>query len=438
MAQGTPPVIVSYQRLDETLSRALAMGPDSVMQAARRPGAGSLESAEAPASDQEAARLMTALAQALKHLQAAERVPGVLASPDDQFTSLLQSFLAEHSLQANKVDEVSTGGLEAKFDEHDILGWAGSLVTWIRKLKPHRWLTAPAVPDRLPETLRVGILGDWGSGLYGAPHCARRIQDDPKGYGLLVHLGDVYYSGTETEVADRFLALWPRTTAINRACNSNHEMYTGGHAYFRMTLKQFAQPASYFALQNTHWLLVGLDSAYKEAQLAKDQVAWLQRLLADAGDRRVILFTHHQLFSWADKTTGTIADQLASLLADRRLFAWYWGHEHRSVMYDPHPRWGLRGRCVGHGGYPYFRDQFTEGTVSQRGPQGTAWRQVAAKNMVPGGLILEGPNPYLEQHADQYGPHGYMTLEFNGDRLNEIVHTPDGTIAYEREVAVTR
>jgi len=49
--------------------------------------------------------------------------------------------------------------LEAKFDEDDILGWAGSLATWVRKLKPHAWQTAPAVADTLPDTLRVGILG---------------------------------------------------------------------------------------------------------------------------------------------------------------------------------------------------------------------------------------------------------------------------------------
>jgi hypothetical protein len=49
---------------------------------------------------------------------------------------------------------------------------------------------------------------------------------------------------------------------------------------------------------------------------------------------------------------------------------------------------------------------------------------------VPGGLILRGPNQYVEGHESEYGPHGYMTPEFDGARLNEIVHAPDRSIVY--------
>jgi hypothetical protein len=435
MANENTPVIVTYQRLHEEISKALARKPDALIEAAKAPAPEGLEADEPPATDEEAAQLMEELANALKTLEAKELVAGVLASPEDRFTSVLQSYLAEKSLQAEKVRPAEGGGLEAQFDEHDILGWAKSLFTWVKKLKPHRWLTAPAAPGPLPNALRVGILGDWGTGLYGAPVCAASIQKDPKDYGLLIHLGDVYYSGTESEVNERFLNLWPRKpNAINRACNSNHEMYTGGYAYFRQTLKQFDQPASYFALHNDHWLLVGLDSAYEEGRLAHDQVAWLKGLLATAGDRRVILFTHHQLFSWAEETKAKMQSQLGDLLTSKRLFAWYWGHEHRCMLYDQHPVWNLHGRCIGHSGYPYFRDEFTQGTVVAHGPQDTAWRKVASKNMVPGGLILEGPNPYIPGHEQQYGPQGYLTLEFSGEHLHEIIHTPDGSKIYEREL----
>ena len=43
-----------------------------------------------------------------------------------------------------------------------------------------------------------------------------------------MHLGDVYYSGTEDEVQERFLNVWP-TTAGKRtvAVNSNHEILLG-------------------------------------------------------------------------------------------------------------------------------------------------------------------------------------------------------------------
>jgi hypothetical protein len=248
-------------------------------------------------------------------------------------------------------------------------------------------------------------------------------------------MGDVYYSGMNSEVQKQFLDLWPKVpNAVSRACNSNHEMYTGGHAYFDLTLKQFEQPASYFAMQNDHWLLIGLDSAYIEGRFKEDQLPWLNNLIANAGGRKVVLFTHHQLFSWAEKKGARLEEKIGQILKDKNIFAWYWGHEHRCMIYDQHPAWGLYGRCIGHSGYPYFKDQFNEGRIVKCGPQDSQWRQVGLKGLVPGGLILEGPNPYVEGHAEKYGPQGYMTLEFRDDQLNEIVHTPDGEIALERQI----
>lgn len=435
MANENAPVIVSYKHLNEKVTKAIEKYPEALVKAAQAPAPEGFEADEPPATDQEAAQFMEELAKALKHLEENERVPGILTSPDDRFTSLLQSHLARKSLEEEKIEPVEAGGFEAKFDEHDILGWAKSLFTWVQKLKMHEWLTASDTPDQLPNSLRVAILGDWGTGLYGAPDCAKSIQNDPKDYGLLMHLGDVYYSGTKDEVTDRFLKLWPdKPNAISRACNSNHEMYTGGRAYFKQTLKKFNQSASYFASQNDHWLLVGLDSAYVEGELAKDQVAWLNGLLANAGNRRVLLFTHHQPFSWAEKPKAKLQAQLGELLTSKKIFGWFWGHEHRCMVYDQHPVWDLYGRCVGHSGYPYFRDKFTEGTIVQNGPQDTVLRKVGMKNMVPGGLILEGPNLYIKGEEKDYGPNGYMTLEFNDDHLNEIIHAPDGSIIYEQQL----
>jgi hypothetical protein len=435
MTHDRPMVIVTYRQLNEAVRKVFNKNPAAIIEAARTLPRDESEAGETPPTTEEAVELMNELGRALKVLESEEKVPGVLASPDDRFTSLLQSYVAEACSQKGKVESNEQGELEAQFDGHDILGWAGSLLTWIKRLRPHKWQTAPSVPDRIPNSLRVAILGDWGSGMYGAPACAASIRNDPKDYGLLVHLGDVYYSGTDSEVTSRFLNLWPnKPNAINRACNANHEMYTGGYAYFNLILEKFRQPASYFALQNDHWLLVGLDSAYQEWEFANDQIAWLQALVENAGTRRVILFTHHQLFSWAATTRGKLPVQLSELLARKKIFAWYWGHEHRCMIFDRHPLWGINGRCIGHGGYPYFRDDFNEGVIVQRGPQDTVWRKVGEKHMVPGGLILEGPNPYLPGHENKYGPHGYVTLEFSDDRLNEIVQTPDGSITYEKEL----
>jgi len=255
----------------------------------------------------EDAELRAYFAVVLDHLEQAGNGPGMLCAPEDQLASLAQSYLAEHpdELAVTKVP-APAGGLEVRYDRGDLLGWFRSVFTWWRRICPESWLTAPQEAQRVGGgQLRVALLGDWGTGLYGAPVSARSIENDPEGYGLLVHLGDVYYSGTEKEVQENFLRHWPQVPgAISRAVNSNHEMYSGGVGLFRHTLPRFGQEATYFAVQTDDWLLVGLDTAYAKHDLHGGQVDWLDRLLADAGERRLILFTHHQPFSRLDRRQG--------------------------------------------------------------------------------------------------------------------------------------
>ena len=71
-------------------------------------------------------------------------------------------------------------------------------------------------------------------------------------------------------------------------------MYSGGSGYFQALNDFFQQPASCFAMQNSNWILVGLDTAYVDFDLDKDQVAWLTRIVNAAGTRKLILFSHHR------------------------------------------------------------------------------------------------------------------------------------------------
>jgi hypothetical protein len=380
----------------------------------------------------ESARMLSGLGAALKKLEEADKNPGVLISPDHRVASLLQAFLAERANETGQLQELPMGGKEAKFDNNDWLGWAGSFFTWWRKIKPHPFLTAAADPEAIDNTLRVAMLGDWGTGLYGAPVCARTIEQDPKGYKLAVHLGDVYYAGNKGEVQERFLDLWPRNDgATNRALNSNHEMYTGGHAYFSLTLQRFGQAASYFAFQNDHWVLVGLDSGYKEHDLAGEQAGWLRNIIDNAADRKIILMSHHQPISRLESQGPNLVEKLGEFLNARKIFAWYWGHEHRCLLYDKHPAWDMFGRTVGHGGFPYFRDDIS--ALSEE-PGLPGWYRLGSNNMVPGGLLLDGPNEHVKDHEDKYGPNGYMFLEFDGPHLNEILQDPSGNVIYERQL----
>ena len=402
------------------------------------------EEAKAKTKDPvEAAGKLAALGNALTVLEAADAQAKskVLVSPDHRVASLLQTFLAMKASEEGKVKPLHAGANEAKFDDQDVLGWIGSFFTWWKKIKPAKWRVAPAEPEPIPGNLsdfRMALLGDWGTGLYAAPVCAKSIEQDKKGYDVLMHLGDVYYSGDDHEVQKRFLDLWPKSpkkpNAVNRACNSNHEMYTGGHAYFKKTLGQFKQQASYFALQNDHWILCGLDTAYADKDLAKEQAAWLRGIVMKKGMRRLILFSHHQPFSWLEEQHPNMVAKIGDVLSGQA-FAWYWGHEHRCILYDKHEAFRMFGRCVGHGGYPYFRKDWAQ-LGGTKDPEKPGWVLLGKKNFAPGGRVLDGPNPFIGGSDDpnKYGPQGYMSVEFSGPHLNEIVHAPDGTILYERQL----
>jgi hypothetical protein len=238
-----------------------------------------------------------------------------------------------------------------------------------------------------------------------------------------MHLGDVYYSGEDSEMKTRFLDMWPNVQgALSRGLNGNHEMYTGGKAYFDAALRHFRQPASYFALQNNHWLLACLDTAYADHDLAGDQASWLTNLIAQAGDRKVLLFSHHQPFSLMDIQGPKLVQKLQMHLTGGRIYAWYWGHEHHCVVYDPHPTWGLRGRCIGHSGFPEFRK-----TDWGPAPALLTWHRMNETSDSPGGSVLDGRNEYIEGHETEYVPHGYVTLEFENSTVTEIMHQANGT-----------
>lgn len=366
------------------------------------------------------AEAIAQLSEVLAVLERAQHDPTVFASADDRMTSLVQSYLARQSALKPETMVNGDSGLEAKFDSHDVLGWAGSLFDWIKGLKKREFIDAGASPQVLGNRARIALLSDWGTGMYGGPACSDSIQSDGK-FDVLLHLGDVYYSGDVDEVNERFLKFWPDVPkATSRALNSNHEMYSGGYGYFDHILPAFKQTSSYFAFQNDHWLLVGLDTGYSEHELHGSQVTWLLELVREAGNRRVVLFTHHQPYSLYETQGAKLVAQLAPLLEARRIHAWYWGHEHRCVVHDPHPLWGLRGRCVGHSGFPYFRDRFSN-PLAEPG-----WQSLTGKNLVPGARVLDGPNRYVDGKADKYGPNGYVVLEFDDRDLRERYLTPDG------------
>ena len=100
-------------------------------------------------------------------------------------------------------------------------------------------------------------------------------------------------------------------------------------------------------------------------------------------------------------------------------------------LYEPHQFYGLRGRCVGHGGFPYFRETKVLGKTA---PSAPVWKTLESRNLVPSARILDGDNRYITEAPASYGPNGYMSLAFDGAELFEIVHTPEGTEIWNQPI----
>jgi hypothetical protein len=364
----------------------------------------------------------------------------VMVAVQDRAASLAQSKVLEEATSARQLD---SGGKEVQFGEGlrggDWLRWIWSVTDWIDRSDAHP-IRRPsaAAAGAIPDACRVGLTADWGTGLYGAPQIAAalRRQAATRKFDLLMHLGDIYYSGTEKEVSERFLKIWPSEAGtVNRALNGNHEMYSGGFGYFKLILPAFGQDCSYFAVQNDHWLLAGLDTAYVDHDMDNAQVAWLTLLVRQAqvpGPRKVVLFSHQQPFSRIGSQGPKLQQALKHLLTSGSIKAWYWGHEHDCIVYDAHPAWNLFGRCLGNGGIPQApKDAVRRAPVDpqHRGGAGTVWRRLEQNDNAPGCSVLDGPNAAMKKDSDKkkFVPHGFMTLEFNGPSLTERVFLADGT-----------
>ncbi len=330
--------------------------------------------------------------------------------PEDQVLSLMQSaideFMPEEALPT-----------AAPFDPSDP-GWVS--VAW-EKLKAffrgkHKFIKHTSLTSfqlALPDQAVVALFSDWGTAEETAKRVMRQIKlQDPT---HAIHLGDVYYSGTEKEIQERFLDIIDAEGPSPASCkylalNSNHEMYSGGHAYFELTLKaRFNQEASYFNLRNANWQLIGLDSGYEDHGLKDPQREWLVAQLEAAG-RTNILLTHHQLFSPYESRAfdRKLHEKVQPLLG--QVFAWFWGHEHKSIVFKQHL--GIHARCIGHGAIPenvpYGNPSFPNVPILQ---------------------IDERPGP------DGDNMHGFAILHFNGAHLHVDYIDEQGTTWFTEDLA---
>jgi len=258
--------------------------------------------------------------------------------------------------------------------------WAICLWNKLRK-RPKHPFNAASASATLETHARLVIVGDWGSGVPRAlalgEAIAERLDGENDGRDThVVHLGDTYYVGSPAEQRDHVLVAWPRPEAVpirSWAVPGNHDYYSGGAGFFNTLLAdaRFAEqrsndgePTSIFDIQNEHWRILGLDTAWKDHDLVDEEWDWLERTLEDASRRRqkVILLSHHQPYSAFAEPNVEFAKRALALVQRHPVEAWYWGHEHRCTIYESVP--GIaRPRCVGNGGVPEWVDTTTRPTV---------------------------------------------------------------------------
>lgn len=136
----------------------------------------------------------------------------------------------------------------------------------------------------------------------------------------------------------------------------NHDLYYGAEAYLG-AIKVLQQPGRYFAIENDHWRIACLDTSLAAArtlrndgQLDEGQLNWLRKLMALRDGKRLVLMSHHFIISGWDSPAESLRRVLAEDARDK-VFAWYWGHEHRAAAYDRQGH-GFFGASVGNGAFP--------------------------------------------------------------------------------------
>jgi hypothetical protein len=244
---------------------------------------------------------------------------------------------------------------------------------------------------RLPAKGRVALISDWGTGYADAIMVLRAAcAFDPD---AIIHLGDIYFAGTEGECRRKVLTpvrRWARHNDTGEPIPffnlaGNHDYYSGGAGYHwllgELNDGPAAQPASYFTLRSEDdgWQFLAMDTGYDSrndviyshqfgAVPQPEEVEWLHHKLETFGGRTHLL-SHHQAWSNHAEFGGDADDLVPPFDAvNRRLLAvvepyrekisgWFWGHEHNLMVYKPYL--GLNARCVGHSARP-VRDYSSE------------------------------------------------------------------------------
>ena len=389
-----------------------------------------------------------ALPAAAAHIMAARRDPErAYGPPSSALPSMTCAGLGLELLEA-----LVAGDAARKQALHDRISysqcdprWSETLAAYAGTLglgghpRPIPYLRHPSMGDFVvpaqAASMRIALLSDWGTGTQEACAVAALLaQQRPD---AVIHLGDIYFSGTAAECERHFLAplraVLPDTRLFTLC--GNHDVYSGGAGYYGL-LRQIGQPASYFCLRSPDysWQILGADTGLNDrnpfgehaslTKLDEQEEAWhADKLRGFPG--RTILLSHHQPFSafaqigpQAERSPVNpwLMDAHARLSRAGRIDGWFWGHEHRLKLYAPY-RGIAAGRNIGYGAIPV---------------EAVPGAETPLPGLVdPPAVLTEVP---LDRVEGAY-THGFVLLDLQAGRVDAsywALTRPDGPIYRER------
>ena len=294
--------------------------------------------------------------------------------------------------------------------------WVYSFISWLEDIQPPAFPSNPPIVP-IDDVTRLAIFGDWGGGNWHKNSVASIIsglicRQNPD---YVIHLGDTYYAGSHHEIYDHLLRCWPAAKKGNFTLNGNHEMYHSAVPYFNLALKDdlFAlqNGTSFFALENTHWIVVGLDTAffadrkslYMDSTLNDVQIQFLKKLATK--NKSVIVLSHHNgIDVTGQNILSPLWNQVTDALGDTLKY-WYWGHVHMGAVYKTGQQ--VQTRAVGHGVIPYGRSEALSDSDQ------VIWFEETPAD--------DKNKPYVRVQ------NGFVVLELHDDRIRECFYGEDGT-----------
>ena len=329
-------------------------------------------------------------------------------------------------------------------------------------------------PDKSPhvgtipkEKVTFAVAGDWGTGGENAKavrYAAMHLKQAPE---YLFHLGDVYYTGTPLQsISMPFLGagyekahlvdFWPKEDlkpGRSFTMNSNHEMYTGARGLFEDAL--LSSPIfshqngfTYGMLENRHWQIFYLDSAYYSPDflkmygaLSEDQIGFVQSMRKGNTDKKTIVMTHHTPFDVTGKVeqikdNKSLLRDVARALDNNLPDYWYFGHIHDGIVYSPKQVAASKDgpaipgtchmRCAGHASMPY----------------GAPWALAKVGSTPPfkDSDFIDGIEFFAQTPMPKCGLrvlNGFMTFALTGAGIEEAFYDSDGKQTWPCENCAT-